>query len=515
MNEPIVDLDTCAREPIHIPGAIQPHGVLLVLQEPELTIVQASENTDLFFGRSAESLVGEKLDRLFTTGQVDGIRAALVSEDPAESNPLQLGVTTLDGETGLVAVLHQHDGLVILELEPAASEGSADFLQFYKAVSKTTGRLQSALTLQTLVEEAAAGVRQITGFDRVMIYRFDNSGDGEVIGEVIAESKAATVEPYLGLRYPASDIPEQARRLYTISPIRCIPTVKYTPVPLVPSLNTMTNRPTDLSFASLRSVSPIHCEYLQNMGVAASMSVSIVRGGTLWGLVACHHYTPKLISYETRKACSFVGQVLSGEIGRREAEEDSSYNVGATAIQAKFLELIRSSVHPLAELVKAKPNLLDLIPAAGAAIVIKDKAQMIGVTPSYSEVITIIAALRAADVPSTFTTRSLKNHFSDAASMVKTASGVIALEVSSESKEYILFFRPEVAQTVSWGGDPNKAAIASVDGFRLSPRKSFAAWREKLQGASLPWTRNEVRVADDLRKLLSGISHRVPASGVI
>lgn len=508
MNESFVDLGTCAREPIHIPGAIQPHGVLLVLQEPELTIVQASENTRLFFGREADSLVGERLDRLLTTGQVDAITAALIAEDPAESNPLQLGVTALEGNTALQGILHQHDGFAILEFEPVLSEGNADFINFYKAVSKTTGRLQSALSLQALVTESAAGVRQITGFDRVMIYRFAESGEGEVI----AEAKKEGVEPYLGLRYPASDIPEQARRMYTLSPIRCIPTVKYTPVPLVPSLNTTTHRPTDLSHAGLRSVSPIHREYLQNMGVAASMSVSIVRDGKLWGLVACHHFTPKLVSYETRKACSFIGQILGGEIGRREAEEDSTYNSEATRIQARFLELIRSSTYPLAELVNAKPNLLDLIPAAGAAIVMKHRAQMIGVTPSYTEVLSIVAALRAADVPSTFATRSLRNHFSDAASMTKTASGVIALEVSAKNEEYILYFRPEVAQTVTWGGDPNKAAIATDDGFRLSPRKSFAAWREQLQGAALPWTRNEVGVADELRKLVGSISHRAPSS---
>lgn len=503
MSEPIVDLDTCAREPVHIPGAIQPHGVLLVLKEPELTIVQASENTDLFFGRTAESLIGERLDCLLTAQQVDAIRTALVLEDPAECNPLQLGVTNLDGSQELDGVLHQHDGFAILEFELPVTDGATNFLNFYKAVSKTTGRLQSALTLQTLVDEAVAGVRQITGFDRVMVYRFAESGEGEVI----AESKAETTDPYKGLRYPASDIPEQARRLYTLSPIRCIPTVTYTPVPLVPSINATTHRPTDLSFAGLRSVSPIHCEYLQNMGVSASMSVSIVRDGKLWGLIACHHFSPKQIAYETRKACSFIGQVLSGEIGRREAEEDSSYNSKATSIQARFLELIRSSMHPLAELLNSTPNLLDLIPAAGAAIVMKNKAQMIGVTPSYTEVMSIVAALQAGDTPPTFTTRSLKNHFSDAGGMTKTASGVIALEVSSDSKEYILYFRPEVAQTVTWGGDPNKAAVATVDGFRLSPRKSFAAWREQLQGASLPWTRNEVRAADDLRKLVSGISH--------
>lgn len=509
MNEPIVDLETCAREPIHIPGAIQPHGVLLVLKEPELTIVQASENTDLFFGRRADHLVGEKLDILLTREQVDAIRGALVSDDQAEINPLQLGFTGMDGKIALEGILHQHDGFAILEFEPAmSSEGSANFLNFYKTVSKTTGRLQSAPDLQALVDEAAAGVRQMTGFDRVMIYRFADNGEGEVI----AESKAETVDPYLGLRYPASDIPEQARRLYTISSIRCIPTVTYKPVPLVPSINTTTDRPTDLSHAGLRSVSPIHCEYLQNMGVSASMSVSVVREGKLWGLIACHHFAPKSVPYETRKACSFIGQILSGEIGRREAEANSTYNSEATSVQAKFLELIRLSAHPLAELVNSTPNLLDLIPAAGAAVVMKDKAQMIGVTPTYTEVMSIVASLRGADVPRTFSTRSLKNHFSDAGSMTKTASGVIALEISPENEEYILYFRPEVAQTVTWGGDPNKVAIATVEGFRLSPRKSFAAWREKLQGASLPWTANEVRAADELRKLVGGISHRVSPS---
>jgi chemotaxis family two-component system sensor kinase Cph1 len=502
LKEQIIDLETCAREPIHIPGAIQPHGVLLVLQEPTLHVVQVSENSTEYLGIEPEKFFQQGLAALLNEDQVQRVRHAFAASDPREHNPVHLQLPCRRADTTVDGVVHRYDNFCLLELEPTTPPSSMYFRDFYKTVSKATSRLQMAPSLHEVLEAAADEFRRISGFDRVMIYRFAASGEGEVV----AESKIAEAEPYLGLWYPASDIPAQARRLYLLNPIRVIPEVPYKSVQLVPVINPVTARPTDLSYAGLRSVSPVHCEYLVNMGVSASMSVSIVREGKLWGLVSCHHFSPRFIPFETRNACVFLGQVLSGEITRREVEEEAAFSAKAIGLQAKLLELMAAAANPLLGLVTSSPNLLDMIPGGGAAVVAGDKFQAIGITPGFDDVLAIIRSLREAGAPSTFSTSSLKNHFNASRDVRETASGVIALQIAREPQSYVFFFRREVAQTVSWGGDPNKPVEMSDDGFRLSPRKSFAVWKEAVEGTALPWSENELRVADELRKLILAVT---------
>lgn len=502
-EEIVVDLDNCAREPIHLAGAIQPHGLLFILREPELKIVQVSENISLFLGISPDRLLGQDLSSFLSPEQVEKIRFALASVDPRDNNPVELQLASKHEEGTLDGFVHRHDGFSFLELEPATLANGARFLNFYKIVSGLTDRLHAAGSLSALFHEAARGIREMSGFDRVMLYRFADNYEGEVI----SEAKAEHADSFLGLWYPASDIPEQARKLYQLNPIRNIVDVGYTPVPIVPAINPDSHRPVDLSFAGLRSVSPIHCEYLRNMGVAASMSVSILLGGKLWGLVACHHLSPKLVAYELRKACAFIGQVLSSEIARRVAEEETQYQARAVITEAKFLELMAGSSPPLLGLVSSTPNLMDLIPCEGAAVVQGEKADLLGTTPGYDELMEIVGLLQGANLPSSFVTRSLMNYFPITESMRATASGIIALEIARDPVTYILFFRPEVAQTVVWAGNPEKPVTATEGGFLLHPRHSFAAWKEEVKGKALPWSKGEVRAANELRKLIAVVAY--------
>lgn len=503
MSDQVVDLDNCAREPIHIPGAIQPHGLLFVLREPELRIVQVSENVGLFLGIPADRLLGQDLSGFLTPEQVEKVRFALNSVDPQDHNPVELDLSSRNGMGKLDGFVHRYDSFSYLELESTALSEKARSLDFYNRVPSLTNKLHVAPTLSELLNEAVLGVRETTGFDRVMIYRFAENNEGEVV----AEAKAENVEPFLGLWYPASDIPEQARRLYVLNPIRIIVDATYTPVPIVPAINPDTHRPADMTFTGIRSVSAIHCEYLQNMGVTASMSISIIREGRLWGLIACHHFSPAFVPYELRKACTFIGQVLSGEIGRREMMLESSYQAHATVTQAKFLELMANAPQTLLGLVNSSPNLMDLIPSEGAAIVHGEKAHMLGNTPGYEDIMTIVEALQKAGMHSSFITGSLKNHFPLTESMRATASGLIALQIEQDPAAYVLFFRPEVAQTVQWGGNPEKPVLASDDGFRLSPRKSFEIWKEEVKGQARPWSRSEVRAAQELRNLITVVAY--------
>jgi chemotaxis family two-component system sensor kinase Cph1 len=498
-NDVIVNLDTCAKEPIHIPGTIQPHGVLFVLSEPDLIILQISENCGSFLGFPADKLLGKGLNAFLNTDQVERVRFALASTDPNQNNPVKLQLMARQDQVALDAMVHRQGGFSMLELEPSTPANESYFLDFFKLVSTVTGNLQAADNLESLLSIAAHDFRRVTGFDRVMIYRFSASG----AGEVVAESRVHHAEPYLGLWYPASDIPEQARKMYVASPIRCIPHVSYVPSPLIPVINPVSSQPADLSFATLRSVSPIHCEYLKNMGVTASMSVSIIRDDKLWGLVSCHHFSPRFVPYENRKAATFLGQVLSGEIIRREVEAEASYSAHANETQARFLEIMAASAQPLFALLKSTPNLMDMTSCTGAAVIVDNLVRTIGVTPSHDEILALPKDLHLSGETSTFITHSLKNHFLKAAKMNTTGSGVIALTVSENPKQFVFFFRPEVAQTVTWGGNPNKPVITTDNGYRLTPRQSFAAWREEVQGSSLPWSPSEVRAINNLRNLIA------------
>jgi chemotaxis family two-component system sensor kinase Cph1 len=400
----------------------------MVLQEPELKIVQISENVGDYLDVSVEDCLDKGMPAFLNDNQMTSVQAAFDSSNPHESNPVQLQLVSRKPNILLDGVVHRHDGFCVLELEETAPPSSFYFRDFYKTVSKATNRLQMATTLPDVMQAAAEEFQAIAGFDRVMIYRFAESGEGEVV----AESVISGADPYLGLWYPASDIPEQARRLYLLSPIRVIPQVPYDPVPLVPAINPVSRRPTDLSYANLRSVSHIHVEYLVNMGVSASMSVSIVREGKLWGLISCHHFSPRLVPFEMRNACIFLGQVLSGEITRREVEGEAAFSAKAIGLQAKLLELMAAHANPLLGMVTSTPNLLDLIPCGGAAVLTGDKFQSVGIAPSFDDARGIVRALLEAHAPSTFHTRSLRNHYDTSRDVMETASGLIALKISRE-----------------------------------------------------------------------------------
>jgi chemotaxis family two-component system sensor kinase Cph1 len=503
-NEPIVNLDNCAREPIHIPGSIQPHGVIFVLAEPDLAVVQVSENCSTVLGLDPAEVLAGGLTGFLNPAQIQQIRFALDSTDPTENNPVPIDLNSVIG-LDLDAIVHRFDGFSFLELEISVPVGRDVFVNFYKNVSRATATMQGAKTLGDLLPLAAKSIRTLTGFDRVMIYRFAETFDGQVV----AEDRKEDIDPFLGLWYPASDIPVQSRRMYVLSPIRTISDVNYTPVPITPVINPRSDRPTDLSFAGLRSVSPIHCEYLRNMGVASSMSVSILRDGKLWGLIACHHQTPKVLSYETRKACMFLGKILSGEIVRRETDEESAFAAHANATKARFLETMAGATSdPVLSLLDASPNLMDLFSCTGAAYVVGENVHAIGSVPAYSHLLGIAQMMRESSVPVTFAVSSLKGRYDEADHVASVASGIIALTLSLEPSRQILFFRPQLTQVIFWGGNPLKPVIADEDGFRLSPRKSFTAWQEQTHGNSLPWTPAEVRAADDLRNLINVIAMR-------
>lgn len=495
-----VDLTNCDREPIHIPGVIQPHGVLLVLQEPELDIIQVSGNTQAVIGHIPEDLLGRSLSSLLNPGNLQDIQQCL-DEDFEHVNPLNLSIDGPDGGLECDGIVHRWDEVVMLELEPKGNGKAPDFFDFYHQVKGPISRLQKAPTLLKMCQVVVKEIRRLTGFDRVMVYQFDADGAGMVIAEDTNQDT-----PYLELRYPPSDIPKQARHLYTLNWLRLIPNVQYQPVGLIPEHNPVTGQPLDLSLAVLRSVSPIHLEYLQNMGVTASMSISLLQNQQLWGLIACHHNCPKYIPYHIRTICEFIGQVASTELTNKSISENSQHKQYLQALQTHFVEALSQADYFLGGLEQLKPQLLELIDSTGAVIYSEERCIRIGETPTEEEVCALLDWLKPHLHQGIFATRALPQQYPTAETYQEVASGVLALEISRIHRNYVLWFRPEVIQTVNWAGNPNKPVEVQADGsMRMSPRQSFDLWQEEVKGRSLPWQPYELEAVAELRNLIVGI----------
>ena len=333
-----VTLTNCDREPIHLPGAIQPHGFLLCLREDDQRIVQASANTADLIGIAADDLLLGGLGQLLSPDKIAEIDA-LLPRLGTTARLLGVQLTGVAGQPFYKLVLHRHDQLLWLEFEPVAATDAAPLdLAFLNAA---LAEMLGAETVLDFCQHAVAQVRALTGFDRVAIYRFAADESGEIIAEALREG----LPPWLGLHYPATDIPQQARAMYLKNWLRFIPDARYAPVPLVPVRNPATGRPPDMTYAVLRSVSPIHLEYLRHLGSAATLTISLIREGQLWGMMTCHHTTPRLVSYELRELCQFIGKTFSALLPSKERADESAYRLRIGRQQAQLLEHVARHTH--------------------------------------------------------------------------------------------------------------------------------------------------------------------------
>src|SRR5919199_3827984 len=419
---------------------------------------------------------------------LDRLHAGLTG-DLAEVNPLRVRIAGAEVDL----VVHRADGLLVTEWEPLAGAEQADAV-WHARLALVLQRLAASGTLDELTASLARDVRALTGFDRVMVYRFDPEWNGEVV----AEDRSAGLEPFLGLRYPASDIPAQARALYATNWLRLIPDATYRRVPLEPATNPVTGRPLDLSGAMLRSVSPVHLEYLANMGVVASMSVSLVDHGRLWGLIACHSYSgPHRPSYADRLAAEFLGRTASLLLQTTVEAGEQGRVVAVAQRQAELLAALgRTPRSPAQALPGGTPTVLDLLPAAGAAVRLDGRLHLLGGTPPAERVPGLVAALLARGRPATDAPGSV---VPEAADVADTGSGLLAVEVGGGRGDFLAWFRPETPPGGPWGGHPHPPKTVQTEtGPRLSPRRSFAAWRETVRGTATPWRAHEVEAAQAL-----------------
>ena len=497
-----VDLDACSREPIHVPGSIQPHGMLLAFSggDSNPVLTQASANAAPALCLPPEQALGQPLDRVLHPQVADPLRSFLAS-GPVACRPVPVAVADLPG-AGLHQLLaHANGGVVILELERLDGIEANLLDHVYPRMREALERLDALNTPQDLLTCAAHEVRALTGFDRVLIYRFD----ADWHGTVVAEDGNGRLPSYLDLRFPASDIPAQARELYRLNRQRLIPDAGYRPVPVLPALNPRTGRPLDLSFSVLRSVSPVHVEYMRNMETASSMSVSILLHGQLWGLISCHHRVPRQVSYAARSACDLIAQILSVRIAAVEDRRDAEHRIALKAIQSRLLAAMAQAGPFIAGLTDVPDELLRFAGATGAAVVFEQSCTLVGDTPTSEEVMKLVSWLSEQGEPEQFETDTLPVLYPPAAGYVDKAAGLLAIAVSKLHASYILWFRPEVVQTVRWGGDPRKPQGHEPGAARLHPRTSFEAWKETVRNRALPWTAAERETAADLRHAIIGI----------
>jgi light-regulated signal transduction histidine kinase (bacteriophytochrome)/CheY-like chemotaxis protein len=486
-----IDLSNCDREPIHILGAIQPIGFLIAVTT-DWIIARVSENISDFIGRSATEMIGRPLAEYLSPRALHDLRNRVGMLRTADSVE-RLFASEFIKDTPFDVAVHFSASYIIIEAEPGGD-----------APKDTTGtvrsmmaRLDQTADFPAFYREGARQIRALLGYDRVMVYKFHPDGSGEVVGEACKSG----IGSFKGLHYPATDIPQQARALYRRNLLRVICDVKSKPVKIIPQLDEF-GHPLDLSLSMLRSVSPIHIEYLKNMGVGASMSISIIVDGELWGLFACHHYSARVPSFQARSVSELFAQMFAMRLESRERRAIVEYERRARDISDQLLGAVASDETLLKDPDWLADILTNTIPADGVGVWINGSYAFSGVTPSTELFRRIVRALNGTVAGKVFATDRLSSLLKIDNSEASLVAGLLAIPISRSPRDYVVLFRSEMIRSVRWAGDPHKPVEYGPNGPRLTPRESFEEWKELVEGQSQPFTTSELRVAETLRATL-------------
>ncbi len=507
----------CAREPIHVPGATQPHGVLLALDPARaFAIVAASENLPSLLAmrdnRDAGALLGQPAERLLGGEFMAGLASRLADGELDGSRPWETRLRPAQSAVMVEASSHSHDGLVIVELEAWRAEDDAGALTAARLLQRSIATLRGSRNdLDALARLTVRGIRELTGYERVLIYRFDEDWHGQAIAEDKVEDWAQSLD---GLHFPASDIPQQARALYRRSLMRSVQSRDAAPVPLQVVAETQTGgasmpaKPVDLSFARLRSLSPVHMQYHRNMGVNGSMSLSILHEGELWGLVVCHHRAMHRLSPGQRATAAALTDAFALRIGTAERTGAEVLRRGEIARLSELMAHMAQTEDLNEALTGGAVTMLGLFGATGAAVVLDQRITMLGRTPEAAAIAGLVAWLRARPPEEVFHTEHLSALLPEWAPHAAIASGLLAIALSAERTELLLWFRPEEPFEVSWGGNPNKSAEQAESTNRprdVLPRSSFDRWVELRHGTAAAWQDWELEIAGSLRHAITEV----------
>jgi len=479
VNRDIVTLTNCEHEPIHIPGKIQPHGFLIGVT-PNWKIDFCTENIAAYLDLLHTEVLAKDFKAVFGADAEKQLFEYINEEKIQDVFPLEI---ELLGKLFQISIHKSHD-IYVLEAEPQFPD-KEKLADVYTQTIQFVTQMNNTKSLKDLCALVAQGTREITGYDRVMIYRFDE----EYNGEVFAESCREDLEPFLGLHYPHTDIPAQARELYIKNQLRLIVDVNYEPVPIF-TVDDSENKNLDLSLSILRSTSPIHVEYLKNMGVGATLTISLIHHDRLWGLIACHHYSEKNISPEIRLAAKLQGQFITSQIDIRQSNDENinaqKANLALEQLTGLDLPITQQSLETIA----AAPQLLELCNAAGVSIISRGKIYKTGLAPSDEQITELIEGINAKFSTDIFTTHKISDDFPELAQNSNFA-GIIYHSLGNN--DHIIWYRPETISEINWGGDPEKSIIKDSNG--LHPRNSFNIWKQIVKNKSSVWRQYEINAA--------------------
>ena len=496
-DEPISvpGLDRCAQEQVQIIGQIQPHGLLFALSEPDLVVRQVSANISAFLGMSPELVLDRPFESVLGAQLFEAFHAQLTSD--AGSSVASFHIPQRGSAVEAQCIAHRQDGVLIVELEPIEGAHSLAPLDFDAHIQLPLSRMRAASDILELARVAASEVRRLSGFDRVMVYRFDENWNGEVIAEAVGHSPVS----YFGLRFPAGDIPPQVRQLFLLNVIRAIVDVDATPAPIIPGMSPLTGKALDLTYSALRSASLIHLEYLRNMGVQSSLTVSIIVEGRLWGMIACHDPKAHRLARSTRSVCELIGQTLAAQVALR--ADSAALQTRLTA--RELLDNVVAKMETAESLVEAAQSegtpLLNLFDADGLVLRIDGVLSGQGAIAETGLLVPAIGRLRSLASRGVASSNELGKVDPDLAAYASVASGALLIDLGEATDDYLLFLRRELVETIAWAGNPNKSVVADRHD-RLHPRKSFEAWQETVHGASRPWTETELESGLLLREHL-------------
>ena len=493
-----VDLENCEDEPLSYIQVIQPHVCLLVADIKTSRIRYVTDNSARIIGHEWREVLDQSLQQVLPFEATAQIAVGLSREDEFETlNPIQ-AFFTIDSERILKNIIVHRDGQrLLIEIEPASEFVQAS--RYQQFLSRAIARIQQIQEYDNLFVETARVIRQVTGYDRVMIYRFDKDFNGEVI----AEAREEGLEPFEGLRYPHTDIPKQARDLYLKNRVRLISNIEGTPSRIRRSKEA-DSAPLDLTHASGRGVSPVHLEYLSYMGVNNSLSVAIVLEGKLWGLFALHHYSPRFVDYSIRNMLGFVGQIFSGHLSLQAANQYRQQTLNRNLARLAIGEMITKTRDLFEGLTQGSHNIMNMFSGiSGVAVHFEERFQAYRETPSLEDIRALVEYIKQTGEPENtliYSNDRIGKDYPPFGKYCDEAAGVLCIFLNAEFTDWICWFRPGVSQTVTWAGRPEKELVVSEDGTRrMGPRKSFERYVQTVEGCSAPWTKGEIDTALSLR----------------
>ncbi|WP_316848060.1 GAF domain-containing protein [Pedobacter psychrodurus] len=492
------DAEFCGNLPIHHINSIQDYGYLLILDNHTLNVIQISENFSAVTNEAPAQMVNKHLSLWFSQEGVDQI-AKLIKGDAKDRIPINLTLKNDSKQSHFDGLVHIKKDYTLLEIEAASKADQKSFADVFQEVRQFISAMEHASTLEEVCNVAIKQLRKVSGFDGVRMYTFD----AEWNGTVIAEEISGALESYLGQTFPASDVPKQARALYLKNPFRLISNRDYKPIRLYPVINPLTNAFIDLSDCNLRGVASVHLEYMQNMNVSASMSIRVLREGKLWGLISCHHIGPNHPNVDMRYIFEWLSVEISNRITAILNQEDYQQSAFRLEKRTTITDLIYAKDDIIEGLLDDENlNILSLFNAGGVVVKIGNRTESRGDIPDKSEVYNLMLWLEGKGIEKIYGNDYLGNVYEEAKAYEKVGSGILVIPIDGRNGDYVICFRPEVIQQIKWGGDPEQVINVDKDGTNYHPRNSFKLWLQTVYGQSLPWSNNELEIAESLRNFI-------------